>query len=45
MAHDDEFREEQKCEMVKLLCWLAVGVIAAAMWALMWKGFICMCEH
>jgi len=43
--HDDEFREKQKCEMTKLLCWMVVGLTVVAMGALMWKGFICMCKH
>ena len=35
--HDDNYREEQKQEMVKLLCLLTVGLLAAlGVWGLIY---------
>jgi len=43
--HEDEYREEQKNEMVKLLCWMTVLMIGLVIWALAYQGFVCMVWH
>lgn len=43
--HDDEFREEQKREMVKLLCWMTTMLIGLAISVLAYVGFVCMTQH
>lgn len=43
--HDDEYREEQKAELLKLTCWLFVAFMGVGLWVLAYKGFYCWLYH
>ena len=38
--HDDKYREEQKQEMIKLLCWMTALFIMIAFWYFAIVGII-----
>lgn len=43
--HDDEYREEQKQETLKLMCLLTLFVLMLVFWGLALKGFVCVAYH
>ena len=43
--HEDEYREAQKQEVIKLMCWMLALLLMLAFWALAYKGLICMIKH
>lgn len=43
--HDDEYREEQKQEMVKLMCLMTAFMVGLMIWALAYQGIVCMISH